>query len=455
MAIAHLPPGLAVAVGRCDGETRRLAKAAAKRWRKREGARASGFENIPTEPFAAALVFCLCMQSLGTAIVLTELALLACLIAIKWRDLPRALLLAAPFLALPVFAMASAAWSVEPQVTLRYAVQLALTVMMGIALVRLCKMRDLPLIVLSGAAPAVLLGLLSGNTGPSPEGPVLIGFTGSKNQMSYVCLFWIAAALCVTASGDRGRLVRLTAAASLLPAMLLLMQGDSMTALVSAVVLTGFLVALAFAAAVGRGGRLFALGSAALLALAGTAAAPQIIDYADRFRADVLGKDRRLTGRTLLWESADSLIDQRPVIGHGYRAIWMGPRGEGLLARNDKTDGRSFHFHDTVREIRVDLGLVGLVLVLLPLAAAVLRAIVLMVERIDPARAFAAASLVVLLLRSRTELIIGPFLIDTVILFASMALFLSARRQPSRSVRGGESLTARRSRSSHDRPATA
>lgn len=423
-----------------------MSQLAARRREIGEADRTAGFERLPVEPFAAALVFCLCMQALGALVVVAELALLGAILAVRWRELPRAAPIAALLLAMPLFAMASAAWSVEPGVSLRYGAQLALTALMGIALVRFVATRNLPLVVLAGAAPAVLLGLLSGNVGPSPDGPVMIGFTGSKNQMSYICLFWIAAALCVAGSRHRHWLVRLAALASLVPAALLLVQADSATAMISLAVLVVFLTALAVAAALGPGVRVFALVSSALLGLTAIAAAPQIERYADTFRADVLGKDRRLTGRTLLWASADSLIDQRPVVGHGYKAIWMGPRGEGLLARNDKSDGRSFHFHDTVREIRVDLGLVGLVLFLVPLGLAVLRAIVLLVDRIGPARAFAASSLLVLLLRSRTELIVGPFLVDTVILFAAIALFLGARREPRQVRSGRESITARRHR---------
>jgi exopolysaccharide production protein ExoQ len=413
---------------------------------------AAGFERLPVEPFAAALIFCLCMQSLGAVVVLAELALLGAILAIRWRELPRAGLVALPLLALPLFAVASAAWSAQPEASLRYGVQLALTAVMGIALVRFIDRRRLPLVVLAGAAPAMLIGLLSGNTGPSPEGPVLIGFAGSKNQMSYICLFWIAAALCVAASSQRHWLARIAAVLSLVPAVLLLVQGDSMTALVSAVVLAALLVGLGIAARLGPFLRLFALLSGGLLALTAVAALPQIEREAETFRADVLGKDRRLTGRTLLWAAADRLIEQRPVVGHGYKAIWMGREGEGLLARNDQKDGRSFHFHDTVREIRVDLGLVGLALFLLPLIAALVRAVPLLIERIDPGRAFAASALVLLLLRSRTELILGPFLIDTVILFAVIALFLTARREPERVPRPRESLTARHSR--RPRPAT-
>ena len=70
---------------------------------------------------------------------------------------------------------------------------------------------------------------------------------------------------------------------------------------------------------------------AALLALPALVALPEIERQAVIIQTDVLGKDARLTGRTLLWEEADSLIAQAPLVGHGYKAIWLGPKGKGLM----------------------------------------------------------------------------------------------------------------------------
>lgn len=384
---------------------------------------------IPVHFLVTALIFCLCVQSLGSVVVMLELLLLGLILLLRWRELPREAGLAIPILLLPTFAMASAAWSAEPMVSLRYGFQLGITILIGFALVRFIERNKLPLLVFIGTASAMLLGLLSGRTGPSADGPVLIGLAGSKNQMSYICLFWIASALCVAASSERHWLWRLIAAISLAPATLLLLQGDSMTALISALVLIAVLAAFAIASKLSAGARIFVLFASVALGLTLAAAAPQIEEYAQEVRTEVLQKDRRLTGRTLLWEAADRLIERRPVIGHGYRAVWMGEEGVGLLARNNQEDGRAFHFHDTVREIRVDLGLVGLILFLLPLAWAVLRAFPSLIDRVDAGKAFAASVIVLLLLRSRTELILGPFLIDTALLFSAITLFLTVRRE--------------------------
>lgn len=396
-------------------------------WRRgrTEGVESFGFERLPVLPLAVLMIFCLCVPALGAPMALLQLAAFGAILAICWRQLPGLLVAALPFVLLPVFATASALWSDVPAVSLRYGVQLLLTVLMGVVLVRVLDLRRLVLSVFIGVSLACLAGLASGRVGVSDGGAVLIGFAGSKNQISYFALFWIGSALCVLASHRHRPFTRVVAAVMLLPAAFLLLQADSMTALVSALVMLAVLALLAVAHWLGRGGRTFVLAAAGLLALPTVVALPAIEDAAERMRSDVLGKDARLTGRTLLWEAADSLIRQKPVFGHGYKAIWLGHEGKGLLARNDQKDGRAFHFHDTFRELQADLGLVGLLLFLVPLAFAAARSVPLLLVQVDAPRAFAVTTLLTILLRMRTELVVAPFLTETVVLYAVLAALAS------------------------------
>lgn len=409
--------------------------------RAREGrgpAEPFGFERLSVFGFAVTIFACLAAPALGPAMTLVQLLCLGAILALRWRSLPSLLPAALPLLLLPVFAAASGLWSDIPSVSLRYGLQLLLTVTMGFALGRFLTLRELVLAVFVGTTIACLAGLASGRAGMSESGPVLIGLAGSKNQMSYIALFWIGSALCVLASGAHLLRTRLAAALALVPGAFLLVQGDSMTAVVSGLVMAGMLGLVALAALLGRAGRLFALFAAALLAVPVLVALPEIERQAAIVRTDVLHKDARLTGRTLLWEEADSLIAQAPVIGHGYKAIWLGPKGKGLLARNGQSDGRAFHFHDTFRELMADLGLVGLALFLLPVAYVAMRGVALLVVTVDAPRAFAVVTLFTILLRVRTELVVGPFLIDTVLLYAITAALAAlplaaatpARRSP-------------------------
>lgn len=381
-----------------------------------------GFERLSVFGLAVLMIACLAAPALGPLATLLQLIAILAILCLRFRGLPAILPLAVPLLLLPVFASASALWSDVPGVSLRYGIQLAVTVVIGLALGRWLTPRQIVLAVFVGTGIACLLGLALGRTGVSENGPVLIGLSGSKNQMGYIALFWLGAALCVLGSAAYRSLTRIIAALALLPSGFLVLQADSATALVSGTVLIALLAVLALASFLGRGGRLFAMLAAALLAVPVAVGLPEIERQIDLLRTDVLQKDARLTGRTLLWEDADILITQAPVIGHGYKAIWLGEKGKGLLARNKQTDGRAFHFHDTFREIMADLGTVGLVLFLLPLALAAMRAVVLLIAGIDSPRAFAIASLAMILLRIRTELVIGPFMLDTVLLYAILTL---------------------------------
>jgi len=391
-----------------------------------------GFETVPVDPFAALLVALLCMQALGRAVLAAELAVIALLLVSRWRDLPDIVARTALLLLLPGLAMLSATWSPLPLISLRYGVQLLLTVLASLMLARFVPARRLALIVFAGTMIASLAGIASGRTGVTAEGPVLIGFAGSKNQMGYIALFWLIASVAVLLDRERRGWLRLVALGAIPVAALVIVQSHATTALVLAIAGTAaFLVLLAFAR-MPRGARLFALFAGLLGAIWLSAAAPQIEQGIDRFRSDVLLKDDTLTGRTRLWEQADTLIAQAPVIGHGYRAIWMGEIGAGLLARAQQSDPRGFHFHDTLREIAVDFGVVGLAVFVLGLAVACARLAWLMVLAPQPFLAFAGAILLLVGLRMRTELIVGPFLIDTVLLYAALgiALFAPAPAEP-------------------------
>lgn len=404
--------------------------------RAREARRAAepfGASQRPVLALAVVMIAALAAPAFGPLATLVQLLALGGIAALRWRDLPPLLPMAIPLLLLGAFAAASALWSDVPGVSLRYGVQLMVTAMMGVLLGRLLSLRDLALAVFVALSIACLLGLASGRMGVSEDGPVLIGLSGSKNQMGYIALFWLSAALCIAGSGAYRLWQRAAAALAAAPAVYLIAQVASATALVSMVALVGVLGLLALAALLGRGGRLFALAAAALLAIPAALALPIIERQLALVQTDVLQKDARLTGRTLLWEEADRLIRQAPIVGHGYKAIWLGPKGKGLLARNKQRDGRAFHFHDTMRELTVDLGVVGLALFLLPLAYATVRGVLLLIVAVDAQRAFAFASLFTILLRLRTELVVGPFLIDTVLLtaiiaaLAAMPLGLAAR----------------------------
>jgi exopolysaccharide production protein ExoQ len=358
---------------------------------------------------------------MGATIVILELLALLVMVVVRWRHLFGILANGWLFLCFPVFAIASFAWSDVPAVSLRYGIQLFVTIFAGLMIATAVSWSRFALVVFCGTSIASVLGILSGRMGGSEQGPVLIGLAGSKNQAGYTSVLWLVACVAVALDTRRNAAVRMGALIATAPAAFMIYQANATTAAVSAVIGLFLLLALALSTRLRTETRLFAVFACMLLSVGLTAAAPQIVEVAETLRTDVLKKDARLTGRTLLWEEADRLISERPVAGHGYKAIWLGPEGVGLLARNKQSDGRAFNFHDTFREILADLGIVGLVAFGVAMIYAVLKLGIAVVLKPSLQVAFALTVLLLIFLRFRTEVVLGPFSLDTVVCYAILA----------------------------------
>ncbi len=79
---------------------------------------------------------------------------------------------------------------------------------------------------------------------------------------------------------------------------------------------------------------------------------------------DFYGKDLTLTGRTAIWGAAIEVAQERPVIGYGAGAIYSWPWGEETLEIWHKAGFWHNHVHNGLLQVQLDLGLVGVALVL-------------------------------------------------------------------------------------------
>lgn len=76
----------------------------------------------------------------------------------------------------------------------------------------------------------------------------------------------------------------------------------------------------------------------------------------------LVGKDTGLTGRTALWSSVLPLIEQRIVLGWGFRAMWQVNDPAAILPDEMASWGAG-HSHNSFLEIALQLGLAGLAVV--------------------------------------------------------------------------------------------
>jgi exopolysaccharide production protein ExoQ len=82
--------------------------------------------------------------------------------------------------------------------------------------------------------------------------------------------------------------------------------------------------------------------------------------------ATAVDRDMTLTGRTELWATVWIMVIEHPLLGYGYGAFWRGLDGPSAVVW--KLSGfQAFYSHNGFLDVWLDLGIVGLILVLFSL----------------------------------------------------------------------------------------
>lgn len=283
-----------------------------------------------------------------------------------------------PILLFPLWCFASIIWAVAPIAAVKYAVYLALTMVICMhAAAWLSPRRILVSVVIATGFIGVLCFLTpvwGGNPGR--------GVFDSKNQqgISMAVLFIAAANMAL----DRGCVYwsRLIAIALIGIAGVVVMRSDSATA----VLVAGGATAVAFAGAVFlREASIFRLDRLGLLFLAIAAVAAMgavLVNTVEGNLFEALlrafNKDTTLTGRTALWDYAEREIEERPLLGVGAGGFWRAyesPLVRRILEEAYKSVHDIFNFHNSYYEIAVHQGLIGLGLTIIAMIWAVTRLI--------------------------------------------------------------------------------
>jgi exopolysaccharide production protein ExoQ len=120
----------------------------------------------------------------------------------------------------------------------------------------------------------------------------------------------------------------------------------------------------------------------------------------------ILGRDTTLTGRTELWSAVVPLIEQRPVLGWGYQAMWQGDDTTSLLV-NRLMGWIVPNSHNAFLEITLQLGLVGAGVLIAILIVALRRGLRCCAAGIAPLGWFSLMFFVAAILVGQTETTLG------------------------------------------------
>jgi exopolysaccharide production protein ExoQ len=96
----------------------------------------------------------------------------------------------------------------------------------------------------------------------------------------------------------------------------------------------------------------------------------------------LLGKDGTLTGRTEIWDAVAGSIAKRPLLGYGYQAFWLGFQGESyrIILTVTWALGQA---QNGFLDVTLEMGVIGLIVVLLIFGFAFRDAIVCLLRSRD------------------------------------------------------------------------
>lgn len=270
-----------------------------------------------------------------------------------------------PLLALPALALISTAWSDVPYVTLRGAIQFSITVSSGLIAARLTSIPNLAFSALIGGLLILIYSFMYGNYSYDviDGNYAFSGAFGSKNQLGYWCSITIIAALLIALVFHANLFWRIVALGVAAFAALTLQMSDSATSVIALIGALSVCV-LAYPIAslpVARRGAMVVLAVVLVGMLIWAAVGLGTVDSV----LAAFGKDATLTGRTYLWNQGIEFGGQNPVRGLGYYAFWTHgrPEAEVLWEEFYISTRMGFHFHNTLIEAYVGLGLLGVAVV--------------------------------------------------------------------------------------------
>jgi len=248
---------------------------------------------------------------------------------------------------------------------MRAAIQYGTTVLCGLVAARVVSVRNLATGGLIGGLAVLLYSHSEGKYGYDfvDASYAFQGAFQSKNQLGFYASLTAFFGIAITVLAGTPLLLRPVAFAIAGFSVWTLYLTDSATSVLALLLCAVATVAVVVVMRIGIATR--AQSIVLLICLAtGIAAIAVQVGALDTIFV-VFGKDPTLTGRTYLWNQGILFGQEKPVLGIGYNAFWLYNRveAEDLWREFYITARTGFHFHNTLIESFVTLGIAGVVLV--------------------------------------------------------------------------------------------
>jgi O-antigen ligase len=276
--------------------------------------------------------------------------------------------------ALTALAFVSSRWSLEPDVTVRRSIALAMSMLFALYLAAawrgpvLLRMLCWAFLLMGLTSIAIIFAWPEMGVSQAANAGTWRGVWTEKNQTGMMMLIAILAGLALLVSGGRGRWL---AAATIAVSLIVLLGSQSKTSLLC--LLAGGGLILGFHA-LRKAGPAAGIVLVWLGVIAGGSALTFFLLSPDTLFA-LLGKDPSLTGRTEIWDSLLRRYEERPWTGYGYAAFW----GKESMPANWvrlETEWRVPSAHHGWLEVLIQLGRIGVFFVGAAYALAALLAVV-------------------------------------------------------------------------------
>lgn len=256
----------------------------------------------------------------------------------------------------PALACLSVVWSYAPSASLWYALQLFFTMLVGIMFATYAGLAKAMKLIFVASLVASLLCLFAVVFMPEFarfHTGEWRGLYSHKNQLGAAMVFQIIIGICLLLHGWRAPL---TAFGIIVALGLLALSGSGSAFLVICVGLAPLPLVLAYR----KGGEIlpFTFGVGIVVA----AAILTILEINALDPIDVvlngLGKERTLTGRTLIWDFAEDAFNMHPMLGFGYKGYWESGETTARLLQFVMQQGLTT-FHNCYLEVSVGFGIFG------------------------------------------------------------------------------------------------